>query len=448
MIDTLIYNVGVVTPERVSRGFVAVGNDGRIALVGEGEPQRELTDEAAVRMDGRGAMLMAGAIDCHVHFREPGLTHKATIASESRAAVAGGVTSFFDMPNTVPQTVTMQAIDEKAGIASRASVANYAFFIGATNDNLDELLAADYSRVAGIKLFMGSSTGNMLVDKEAALRKLFESAPAIISVHAEDEATIRAARQEIEAKYGQNAPVCLHTQLRPAEACYKATAHAVELARRYGTRLHIAHLTTAAELELLSPPAPVEEKRITAEVSPHHLMWTVNDYERKGARIKMNPSVKTSDDREALRRALAESRIDIVATDHAPHLMTEKQGSLFKAVSGAPMVQFSLPIMLGLYDPQLVTRVMSNNPARLFGITDRGRLAEGNYADLVLVERLSEPITVTDYDALSLCGWTPMAGEELYHKVTKTWVNGKLVYDNGVVDDSTKGMQITFKQRR
>ncbi|MDE5554793.1 MAG: amidohydrolase family protein, partial [Muribaculaceae bacterium] len=360
MIETLIYNVDVVTPERVSRGFVAIGKDGRIALVGDGEPQQSLFDEAANWVDGCGGLLMAGAIDCHVHFREPGLTHKATIASESRAAVAGGVTSFFDMPNTVPQTVTVQALNEKAEIASRTSVANYAFFIGATNDNLDQLLSADYTRVAGVKLFMGSSTGNMLVDKENALCRLFEAAPAIISVHAEDEATIRAAREAIEAEYGADAPVSLHTRLRPAEACYKATAHAVELARRYGSRLHIAHLTTAAELALLDAPAPVEEKRITAEVSPHHLMWTVDDYERKGARIKMNPAVKTADDRAALREALAEGRIDIVATDHAPHLLAEKGGSLFKAVSGAPMVQFSLPVMLGLYEPRLVTRVMSD----------------------------------------------------------------------------------------
>ncbi len=448
MTETLIYNADIVTPERVSRGFVAVGDDGRIAKVGDGEPQPELLAEATTAVDGHGAMLMAGAIDCHVHFREPGLTHKATMASESRAAVAGGVTSFFDMPNTVPQTVTMEAVDEKAAIASRTSVANYAFFIGATNDNIREILTADYSRVPGIKLFMGSSTGNMLVDKENALCELFEQAPAIISVHAEDEATIRAARKEIEVEYGEDAPVSLHTRLRPAEACYKETAHAVELARRYGTRLHVAHLTTAAELSLLDPPAPVEAKRITAEVSPHHLMWTVGDYERKGARIKMNPAVKSADDREALRRALAEGRIDIVATDHAPHLLTEKQGSLFKAVSGAPMVQFSLPVMLGLYDPQTVTRVMSDNPARLFLIAGRGRVAEGCYADLVLVEKLSEPVTITDADALSLCGWTPMAGETLHHKVVKTWVNGNLVYADGAIDDSHKGMQITFNKRK
>ena len=448
MIETLIHNVDVVTPERVSRGFVAIGNDGRIAVVGDGDPESVLLNDASERLDGRGAMLMAGAIDCHVHFREPGLTHKATMASESRAAVAGGVTSFFDMPNTVPQTVTVEAVDRKAEIAATTSVANYAFFIGATNDNLDELLAADYTRTAGIKLFMGSSTGNMLVDKENALCRLFESAPAIISVHAEDEATIKAAREAIEAEYGAEAPVSLHTRLRPAEACYKATAHAVDLARKFGARLHVAHLTTAAELDLLDPPAPIEDKRITAEVSPHHLMWTVDDYERKGARIKMNPAVKTAADRKALREALADGRIDIVATDHAPHLMSEKQGSLFKAVSGAPMVQFSLPVMLGLYDPTLVTRVMSDNPSRLFGIVDRGRLIQGAYADLVMIEKLEQPVTISDSDSLSLCGWTPLAGERLHHKVTKTWVNGNLVYSEGVIDDSHKGMQITFNPRR
>ena len=448
MIKTLIYNVDVVTPERVSRGFVAVGSDGRIIRVGDGEPHPSLIDEATECIDGEGRLLMAGAIDCHVHFREPGLTHKATMATESRAAVAGGVTSFFDMPNTVPQTVTVDAVNRKAEIAAATSVANYAFFIGATNDNLDELLAADYNRVAGIKLFMGSSTGNMLVDEEQALCRLFEAAPAIISVHAEDEATIKAAREAIEAEYGGDAPVSLHTRMRPAEACYKATAHAVELARRYGARLHVAHLTTAAKLALLDPPAPVEEKLITAEVSPHHLTWTTDDYERKGARIKMNPSVKTAEDRAALREALAVGRIDIVATDHAPHLLTEKEGSLFKAVSGAPMVQFSLPVMLGLYDPELVTRVMSDNPARLFGITDRGKIAEGNYADLVLVEKLAEPVTLTDSDALSLCGWTPLAGEKLTHRVVNTWANGNLVYADGVIDDRHKGMQITFNPRR
>ena len=448
MIETLIYNADVVTPERVSRGFVAIGSDGLIAKVGDGEPSAEDMAAARKTVDAKGRLLMAGAIDCHVHFREPGLTRKATIASESRAAVAGGVTSYFDMPNTVPQTVTREAVSEKADIASRTSLANYAFFIGATNDNIDELLAADYTTTPGIKLFMGSSTGNRLVDREQALCRLFEAAPAIISVHAEDEATIRAARAEIEAEYGDDAPVGLHTRMRPAEACLKATTHAVELARRYGSRLHIAHLTTAAELDLLDRGKPLGEKKITAEVSPHHLMWTEDDYARKGARIKMNPSVKSAADREALGRAVTDGTIDIAATDHAPHLLSEKEGSLFKAVSGAPMVQFSLPAMLDMFDPQTVTRVMSHNPAQLFAIDGRGDIAEGNFADLVLVEKTETPIEVTDADVLSLCGWTPLDGEKLGHKVVCTWVNGNLVYNRGVIDDSHKGQQLTFTPKK
>lgn len=448
MIETVIYNVDVVTPERVSRGFVAIGHDGRIAQMGDGTPARDIMEQAHKKVDGGGRLLMAGAIDCHVHFREPGLTHKATIASESRAAVAGGVTSYFDMPNTVPQTVASAALDEKTEIAARTSLANYAFFIGATNDNLDELLGADYSKVPGVKLFLGSSTGNMLVNDENALSKLFEACPAIISVHAEDESTIRAARAAIEAEYGADAPVSLHSRLRSAEACYKAGAYAVELARRYGTRLHIAHLTTSAELGLLDNGLDIESKNITAEVSPHHLLWTDADYNRKGSRIKMNPSVKTAADRSALREAVRNGIIDIVATDHAPHLLSEKAGSLFKAMSGAPMVQFSLPSMLDMFDPSTVTRVMSSNPASLFGIRDRGRVTVGNWADLVLVEKLSEPYEVGDADVLSLCGWTPLDGEFLSHKVVETWVNGNLVYDHGVIDDSHKGHQLLFEPRK
>lgn len=444
MISTLINNVYVVTPDRVSHGFVAIDTEGFICEVGEGLPGETLMSESLSVVDGGGALLMPGAIDCHVHFREPGLTRKATIASESRAAVAGGVTSFIDMPNTVPQTVSRVELDEKTAIADKTSVANYAFFIGATNDNLDELLAADYSRVAGIKLFMGSSTGNMLVDSESALDRLFASAPAIISVHAEDEATIQAARAEIEKEYGDDAPVELHTRLRSAEACYRASSHAVELARRYGTRLHIAHLTTAAELDLLDAPGPIENKKITAEVSPHHLWWTSDDYADRGARIKMNPSVKSAADREALRRAVENGLIDVVATDHAPHLLSEKQGSLFKAVSGAPMVQFSMPAMLELFSPVKVASVMADNPARLFRIDRRGRIAKGYYADLALVGKVEEGYTVSDDDVLSICRWTPMDGQALHHQVLSVWVNGNLTYCNGVINEQAHGKQLIF----
>lgn len=448
MTDTLVYNADVVSADGVCHGYVAVSADGFISEVGVGNPEPQLIASARSAVDAGGALLMPGAIDCHVHFREPGLTRKATIASESRAAVAGGVTSFIDMPNTVPQTVSRAAVEDKMNIARTDSVANYAFFIGATNDNFDELMSADYSRVAGIKLFMGSSTGNMLVDSSSALERLFEAAPAIISVHAEDEATIRAARTEIEAEYGQDAPVALHTRLRPAEACYRASKRAVELARRYGTRLHIAHLTTAMELDLLDRDCQLEDKLITSEVSPHHLLWTADDYGRLGARIKMNPSVKSSADREALRRAVADGLVDLVATDHAPHLLTEKQGSLFKAVSGAPMVQFSLPTMLELFAPDRVAAVMADNPARLFRIDRRGRLAPGYYADMVLVDRVADGYTVSDSDVLSLCGWTPIDGMTLHHRVRSVWVNGKLACADGVILNEQRGMPLAFANKK
>ncbi len=443
---TLIYNVDVVSPDKIGRGYVAVGHDGFISKRGSGEPGSDLMSEAEHVVDGRGGLLMPGAIDCHVHFREPGLTHKATMASESRAAVAGGVTSFIDMPNTVPQTTTREAVEDKIRIAASSSVANYGFFIGATNDNLDELLKADYTKIAGIKLFMGSSTGNMLVDSSSMLERLFESAPALISVHAEDEAEIKASRTAIEAQYGSDAPVSLHTRMRPVSACLKASTEAVRLAARYGTRLHIAHLTTEAELALLDEPGPVETKQITAEVSPHHLMWTEDDYQSLGARIKMNPSVKGKSDRAALRTALADGRIDIVATDHAPHLLQEKEGSLFKAVSGAPMVQFSLVAVLSLFGPEQTASVMADKPSRLFGIERRGRIAEGCYADLVLVSR--EKYEISDSDVVSLCGWTPMAGRTVDYKVETTWVNGNIVYDHGVIKDTHSAMALRFRQQK
>ena len=446
MVETLIYNVDVVTPERVSHGFVTIGNDGRISGVGNGEPSDDLFTAAVNIVDGNGALLMPGAIDCHVHFREPGLTHKATIASESRAAVAGGVTSFFDMPNTVPQTVSCEAVDGKAAIAAKDSVANYAFFIGATNNNLDEINKADYTRIPGIKLFMGSSTGNMLVDSYDTLCRLFNEARAIISVHAEDEATIKAAKAEIIDEYGEDSPVWLHTRLRPAEACMKASSEAVRLAHRYGTHLHIAHITTAAELSLLERGDDVTRKQITAEVSPHHLLWTIDDYGEKGARIKMNPSVKTPADRDALRKAVEDGLIDIVATDHAPHLLAEKNGGLFKAVSGAPMVQFSVAAMLSMFKPEVVARVMADNPARLFGVEGRGRIEPGYFADLCMVERCPEGYTVTDDDVISLCGWTPAAGCRFYARPVKTWVNGNLVYADGVINENYRGRQLRFRK--
>lgn len=440
----LIHNADIVTGtgDRFA-GYVLIDGE-TIAAVAPGKPDTALFENAEVT-DARGCLLLPGAIDCHVHFREPGLTQKATIASESRAAVAGGVTSFIDMPNTVPQTTTSALADDKAAIAARDSVANYAFFIGATNDNIDELLDADYSRVAGVKLFMGSSTGNMLVDRQSALDKLFSRVKARIVVHAEDEATVRANAEAIRAEYGDEAPVSLHTRLRSAEACYKASKAAVDLARRTGARLHIAHLSTARELELLTPGPTTADKQISAEVSPHHLLWTEDDYADRGARIKMNPAVKTAADRRALAEAVRDGLIDIIATDHAPHRPADKEGSLFKAASGAPMVEFSLIAALSLFPPEVVAERMAAAPARLFAIDRRGSIAPGNYADLVLVDPHS-PHTVKDSDVTSLCGWTPVDGLTFSHRVIKTWVNGNLCFDNGVIKDDKRGKALSFSR--
>lgn len=440
----LIHNADIVTGtgDRFA-GYVLIDGE-TIAAVAPGNPDAALFENAEVT-DARGCLLLPGAIDCHVHFREPGLTQKATIASESRAAVAGGVTSFIDMPNTVPQTTTSALADDKAAIAARDSVANYAFFIGATNDNIDELLAADYSRVAGVKLFLGSSTGNMLVDRQSALDELFSRVKARIVVHAEDEATVRANAEAIRAEYGDDAPVSLHTRLRSAEACYKASKAAVDLARRTGARLHIAHLSTARELELLTPGLTTANKQITAEVSPHHLLWTEDDYADRGARIKMNPAVKTAADRRALVEAVRNGLIDIIATDHAPHRPADKEGSLFKAASGAPMVEFSLIAALSLFTPEVVAERMAAAPARLFSIDRRGSIAPGNYADLVLVDPHS-PHTVKDSDVTSLCGWTPVDGLTFSHRVIKTWVNGNLCFDNGVIKDDKRGKALSFSR--
>lgn len=440
----LIHNADIVTGtgDRFA-GYVLIDGE-TIAAVAPGKPDTALFENAEVT-DARGCLLLPGAIDCHVHFREPGLTQKATIASESRAAVAGGVTSFIDMPNTVPQTTTSALADDKAAIAARDSVANYAFFIGATNDNIDELLDADYSRVAGVKLFMGSSTGNMLVDNQSALEALFSRVNARIVVHAEDEATVRANAEAIRAEYGDEAPVSLHTRLRSAKACYKASKAAVDLARRTGARLHIAHLSTARELELLTPGPTTADKQITAEVSPHHLLWTEDDYADRGARIKMNPAVKTAADRRALAEAVRDGLIDIIATDHAPHRPADKEGSLFKAASGAPMVEFSLIAALSLFTPEVVAERMAAAPARLFAIDRRGSIAPGNYADLVLVDPHS-PHTVKDSDVTSLCGWTPVDGLTFSHRVIKTWVNGNLCFDNGVIKDDKRGKALSFSR--
>lgn len=420
----LIHNANIVdgTGAPAFRGWLAVEGE-FIHAMGRGDITEAVADLARECIDARGAFLLPGAIDCHVHFREPGLEHKATIASESRAALAGGVTSYIDMPNCVPPTTTLAAWEDKMERASATSEANYAFMLGADTGNLHELQHADFSQIPAVKVFMGSSTGNMLLDDDSALRAIFADQPGRIVVHAEDQTVIDANLRRFSPIPDPD-NMMWHTRLRSAEACVRATERALELAARYGSRLHVAHVTTAAETRLFDPSPSPAGKRITAEVSPHHLLHCCDDYARLGSRIKMNPAVKTASDRDALRAALLEGRLDIIATDHAPHRLADKAGDVFHAASGAPMVQFSPVSMLTLFGPETAALRMAAAPAALFGIDRRGTLRPGNYADLVLYERLAEPHTITDSDVLSLCGWTPMAGRTVDWRVARTWING------------------------
>lgn len=419
-------------------GYVVIEGE-HIKSVSLGEPSCRDCHGRAV--DARGLTMLPGAIDIHVHFREPGMTHKATMATESRAALAGGVTSFVDMPNTVPQTVDVDTLHAKMDIAGRESVANYGFYIGATGDNLSLFPTLDYSEVAGVKLFMGSSTGGMLLDSDYELSRLFDSVPRdiVITVHAEDNKVIAEALERVKLRYGQEPPVWTHTLIRPAEACVRATERVMNIASRYGARLHVAHVSTAAEMSLFDK-GDITGKRITCEVSPHHLLWCDQDYATRGARIKMNPAVKSTYDREALRQGVLDGRVDVIATDHAPHLLSEKQGSALTAVSGAPMVQFSVPAMLDMFGCEAVERLMATNPARLLGIQGRGRLAPGMCADLVLVDTDSSHV-VTDNDVVSLCGWTPLGPDTvLNHRVVSVMINGRFT------DDGSRACPLVFNR--
>ena len=438
----LIYNAVIVDADKFFNGYIVI-DDSKIQLVGEGEPSADLlADSSLLLIDCNGDMIMPGAIDTHVHFRDPGLTDKGDMKSESRAAVAGGVTSYIDMPNTRPATVSIETWQKKMDHAATTSVANYAFFIGATNDNIGQILEADYTRVPGIKLFLGSSTGNMLVDNDDTLVQLFANAKSIIAVHAEDEATIKTNRATIESRYkAGEVPLQLHSVLRDRTACFKASKHAVELARKHGARLHLLHISTFEELSLLEPGS-VDTKMITAE------LFTETDFSTKGARIKCNPAIKADSDRLALIRGISESLIDTIATDHAPHLPADKKGDLFKAASGMPGIQFSLPTMLSLeLQPSLVSKLMSGNPATLFGIKNRGYIREGYAADIVRVAVLDEPHTVTDGEVISKCGWTPYDGTRLNHRVVTTWVNGFIAFDNNTVATQLHAQPLRFESR-
>lgn len=442
---TIIRNATIVNEGHLFVGSVVI-EDEMIQQVLEGDDSTQTYD---IEIDATGLYLFPGVIDDHVHFREPGLTHKADIASESRTAAAGGVTSYMEMPNTIPPTTTKELLEQKFQLAANNSRVNYSFFFGATNDNVDLLPRLDRERVPGVKVFMGSSTGNMLVDKEEALRRIFAMSPLLLMAHCEDTNIINQNIKAFKKRYkGQNDfPVRYHSRIRNVEACYVSSSFAVQLAKETGARLHIAHVSTARELELFERK-PIEEKKITAEAVIAHLMFTTEDYDTLGTRIKCNPSIKTSEDRAALREALTNGLIDVVATDHAPHLANEKKGGALKAASGMPMIQFSLVSMLEMSDDgvlpiERIPDLMSHNPAKLFRIEKRGFIRPGYYADLTLVDPNGN-WQVREGRYYTKCGWTPMDERVFKWKVRRTIVNGITAYSDGIVVDGIRGKELRF----
>jgi len=443
----------IINAEIVNEGIIFHGS----VLVSGGKIEKIEPDSLgseALPVDGytiinaKGKYLLPGIIDCHVHFREPGVTQKGDIYSESRAAVAGGVTSFMEMPNTIPQAVTLELLEDKFSLASEKSLANYSFFLGASNDNIDEIVQADPKMVCGVKVFFGASTGNMLVDNKNVLEEIFRRSPLPVVAHCEDENTIRINTEVMRARYGEDVPFKMHSFIRSAEACYLSSKYAVSLAEKYNTRLHIAHLSTARELDLLDNKLPLAQKRITAEVCTHYLWFCDEDYVRLGSKIKVNPSIKTADDRDALLKGLLDGRIDIIATDHAPHLSEEKAQSYFKAPSGMPMVQHTLPAMLeirqnGMISIEQIVEKMCHAPATCFGVERRGFIREGYQADLILVDTES-PCTVSSLNIQYKCGWSAFEGHTFQSEITHTFVNGNLVYENGFFDESIKGQRLNF----
>lgn len=446
---TLISNPIIVNEGKSFRGSVVI-NNGKIVEILEGDTLPRIECDEII--EASGMYLIPGVIDDHVHFREPGLTHKATIATESRAAAAGGVTSYMEMPNTVPQTTTLEALKEKYSIAAKESVINYSFYFGATNSNCGTFAKLNTKKVCGIKLFMGSSTGNMLVDRQNELEKIFKEAERIgmpVAVHCEDSAIIAANTKAIKESEGDDPDVKFHPVIRSEEACYRSTASAVELAKRYGTRLHIMHISTAKELELLTAGS-TEEKKITAEVTPAHLTFCDADYDTRGTKIKCNPAIKSVEDREALRKALNEGKIDLIGTDHAPHHPDDKKGGALKAASGMPSIQFSLLAMLRLVDEKTISieelvEKMCHAPARIFDLDKRGYIAKGYHADIVLL-RPDQPHIITKDDIISKCKWSPFEGDTFNWKVEQTWVNGECVYKNGIINDDIRGKALKFNR--
>jgi dihydroorotase len=407
-----------------------------------------ISDDTAETIDLNGKWLIPGMIDDQVHFREPGLTHKANIATESRAAVAGGITSFMEMPNTKPNAVTQELLQDKYDIATQSSIANYSFFMGATNDNIEEVLKTDEKNVCGVKVFMGSSTGNMLVDNEQTLTGIFSKCDMLIATHCEDEATIRKNLAAHKEQYGENVPIHLHPVIRSEEACYISSSLAVDLAKKYDTRLHVLHLSTAKEMELFRNDIPLKEKRITAEGCVHHLWFSEEDYHEKGTFIKWNPAVKKASDREALWDALNSDKIDILATDHAPHTLEEKENTYFKAPSGGPLVQHAVLAILqkvkeGKISLERAVEKMSHAVADCFHIDQRGYIREGYFADLVVIDPKS-PITVDKSNVLYKCGWSPFEGVTFDHSIDTTIVSGNIVYTKGKIVEGNTGRRMTF----
>ena len=443
----LIHNATITNEGRTFVGSVLI--DGAFIKAVFEAGQEIQIPESYVTIDATGLLLFPGVIDDQVHFRDPGLTHKGDLYTESRAAVAGGITSFFEMPNTLPQATTVELLEEKYNVASEKSLANYSFLMGVTNDNLDELKKLNPRTVAGVKMFMGSSTGNMLVDNQNSLHRIFAEVPLMIVTHCEDEATIKQNIQHYKALLGEEIPVSYHPLIRSAEACYKSSAFAVELATKYNSRLHLFHLSSALEMSLLRSDIPLKEKRITSEVCVHHLWFSDADYAKYGNRIKWNPAIKAESDRLALIEALNNNKIDVVATDHAPHLLSEKEGSCLKAASGGPLVQHSLVAMLqlvkqGAFTKEKVIEKMCHAPAEMFKIEKRGYIRSGYYADLVLLDPNSSWMVNTE-NILYKCAWSPFEGTSFDAKVLKTWVNGHKVYDNGLFDESVRGKRLLFE---
>lgn len=442
----LIKNANIVNEGRTFKGSVLIEGE-HIEMIFDGENESLPGDSVEV-IDAEGLWLMPGVIDDQVHFREPGLTHKGDIASESRAAVAGGVTSFMDMPNTNPQATTIELLEEKFALAAEKSYANYSFYLGATNNNINELVKVNPRKVCGIKVFMGSSTGNMLVNDLHVLERIFRESPTLIATHCEDEEIVQQNQNYYKEKFGENIDFEYHPLIRSEEACYKSSSFAVELARKHNSRLHVLHLSTARELELFKSDKPLKDREITAEVCVHHLWFSDKDYKQYGSRIKWNPAIKKESDREALISALNDDTIAVVATDHAPHTGSEKDARYFKSSSGGPLVQHSLVAMLqlvkkGKFTVEKVVEKMCHAPADLFRIEKRGYIRPGYYADLVLVNP-NAPQTVEKSNILYKCAWSPFEGQTFDARVERTFVNGQTVYNKGVFNENIRGKRLLF----